>query len=62
VECSFILPDTETVIQAKVRVVWADAIGRAGIRFVVLEPALFEEIHHWTSRKMKEEGWELPPE
>jgi len=62
VECSFILPETETVIQAKVRVVWADAIGRAGIRFVVLEPALFEEIHHWTSRKMKEEGWELPPE
>jgi len=23
---------------------------------------LFEEIHHWTARKMKEEGWELPQE
>jgi PAS domain S-box-containing protein len=61
-ECSFILPETETLIQAKVRVVWADAIGRAGIRFVVLEPLLYEEIHHWTARKMKEEGWELPQE
>ena len=61
-DCSFLLPDTETLIQAKIRVVWADAIGRAGIRFVVLEPALYEEIHHWTARKMKEEGWELPQE
>ena len=59
-DCSFLLPDSETLIQAKVRVVWADASGRAGIRFIVLEPALCQEIHHWTARKMKEEGWELP--
>jgi PAS domain S-box-containing protein len=59
-DASFLLPETENLIQAKVRVVWADASGRAGIRFVVLEPALYEEIHHWTERKMKDEGWELP--
>jgi len=44
----------------RTEVVWADVSGRAGIRFVVLEPALYEEIHHWTERKMKNEGWELP--
>jgi len=59
-DASFLLPESETLIQVKVRVVWADASGRAGIRFVVLEPALYEEIHHWTERKMKDEGWELP--
>lgn len=57
---SFLLPESETLIQAKVRVVWADASGRAGVRFVVLEPALYEEIHRWTERQMKDEGWELP--
>jgi len=57
-DASFLLPGTETLIQAKVRLVWADAAGRAGIRFVVVEPALFEEIQHWTARKMKEEGWD----
>ncbi len=59
-DASFLLPESETLIQVKVRVVWADASGRAGIRFVVLEPALYEEIHHWTARRMKEEGWEVP--
>jgi PAS domain S-box-containing protein len=59
-ECSFLLPETEILIQAKVRVVWADAAGRAGLRFVVLEPAMYQEIHHWTARQMKEEGWDLP--
>ena len=59
-DCGFLLPETEALIQAKVRVVWADAGGRAGIRFVALDPALYEEIYHWTGRKMKEEGWELP--
>jgi len=38
--------------------VWADAGGRAGLRFVVIEPVLFEELQHWTNRKMKDEGWE----
>jgi Bacterial regulatory protein, Fis family/PilZ domain len=59
-DASFLLPESETLIRVKVRVVWADASGRAGIRFVVLEPALYEQIHHWTERKMKDEGWELP--
>src|SRR6202167_3018423 len=60
VDVSFLLPESETVIQAKGRLVWADAGGRAGLRFVVIEPALFEKLQHWTNRKMKDEGWEIP--
>jgi transcriptional regulator with PAS, ATPase and Fis domain len=59
-DTSFLLPDSEVVIHAKGRLVWADAGGRAGLRFVVIEPALFEQLQHWTNRKMKDEGWELP--
>ena len=60
VDVSFLLPESETVIQAKGRLVWADAGGRAGLRFVVIEPSLFEQLQHWTNRKMKDEGWEIP--
>ena len=60
VDVSFLLPESETVIQAKGRLVWADAGGRAGLRFVVVEPALFEQLQHWTNQKMKNEGWEIP--
>ena len=60
VDVSFLLPESETVIQAKGRLVWTEAGGRAGLRFVVIEPALFEQLQHWTNRKMKDEGWEIP--
>jgi PAS domain S-box-containing protein len=60
VDVSFLLPDSEIVIQAKGRLVWTEAGGRAGLRFVVVEPALFEQLQHWTNRKMKDEGWEIP--
>jgi len=60
VDVSFLLPESETVIQAKGRLVWTDAGGRAGLRFVVIEPTLFEQLQHWTNRKMKDEGWEIP--
>lgn len=60
VDVSFLLPDSDTVIQAKGRLVWADAGGRAGLRFVVIEPTRFEKLQHWTNRKMQDEGWETP--
>jgi transcriptional regulator with PAS, ATPase and Fis domain len=60
VDVSFLLPESETVIMAKGRLVWTEAGGRAGLRFVVVEPALFEHLQHWTNRKMKDEGWEIP--
>ncbi len=58
-DARFLLPESTTLVEAKARIVWTDANGRAGARFVVLDPALYEEIHHWTANKMKEEGWEL---
>ena len=61
-DVSFLLPDSEIEIQAKGRLVWAEAGGRAGLRFIVIEPALFEQLQHWTNRKMKDEGWETPSE
>jgi len=60
IDVSFLLPDSETMICAKGRLAWADAGGRAGLRFVVIEPALFQQLQHWTNRKMKDEGWEIP--
>ena len=39
---------------------WVGDEGRVGIRFAVIEPVLFEELQHWTNRKMKEEGWDFP--
>jgi hypothetical protein len=39
---------------------WIGDEGRVGIRFAVIEPALFEQLQYWTNKKMKEEGWEFP--
>jgi transcriptional regulator with GAF, ATPase, and Fis domain len=60
IDVSFLLPESEIEMRAKGRLVWADAGGRAGLRFIVIEPALFEQLQHWTNKKMKDEGWEIP--
>ncbi|PYX51344.1 MAG: hypothetical protein DMG79_03325 [Acidobacteria bacterium] len=59
-DVSFVLPDSEILFQAKARLMWVGDEGRVGIRFAVIEPALFEELQHWSNRKMKEEGWDFP--
>jgi len=59
-DISFVLPGSETMFQAKARLMWVGDEGRVGMRFVVIEPALFEQLQHWSNRKMKEEGWEFP--
>jgi PAS domain S-box-containing protein len=59
-EVSFLLPESGTLMQVKGRLVWADVGGRAGLRFVVVEPCLFEQLQHWTNQQMKDEGWDLP--
>ncbi len=59
-DVSFVLPESEIVFQAKARLMWIGDEGRVGIRFAVIEPALFEQLQHWSNRKMKEEGWEFP--
>jgi hypothetical protein len=59
-DVSFDLPESKTQFQVKARLMWVGDEGRVGIRFIVIEPALFEELQHWTNRKMKDEGWEFP--
>jgi PAS domain S-box-containing protein len=61
-DVAFLLPDSELPMQVKGRLVWADVGGRAGLRFVVVEPALYEKLQHWSNQKMKNEGWEVPVE
>jgi PAS domain S-box-containing protein len=59
-DVSFPLPDSESVFRAKARIVWFGGEGRVGLRFAVIDPALFEQLQHWSNQKMKDEGWELP--
>jgi len=59
-DVSFPLPDSGAIFQAKARIVWFGGEGRVGLRFAVIDPALFEQLQHWTNNKMKDEGWELP--
>jgi len=59
-DASFVLPDSDIPFQAKARLMWIGEGGRVGLRFAVIEPALFEQLQRWTNRKMKEEGWEFP--
>jgi PAS domain S-box-containing protein len=59
-DVSFPLPESENTFRAKARIVWFGGEGRVGLRFAVIDPALFEQLQHWTNNKMKDEGWELP--
>ena len=59
-DVSFLLPDSDVHFEAKARLMWIGDEGRVGIRFAVIEPALFEQLQQWTNRKMKDEGWEFP--
>jgi predicted DNA-binding protein (UPF0251 family) len=59
-DVSFPLPNSETIFRAKARIVWFGSEGRVGLRFAVIDPALFEQLQYWTNNKMKDEGWELP--
>ncbi len=59
-DVSFPLPDSDTIFRAKARIVWFGGEGRVGLRFAVIDPALFEQLQQWTNKKMKDEGWELP--
>ncbi len=59
-DISFPLPESETTFRAKARIMWFGGEGRVGLRFAVIDPALFEQLQHWSNEKMKNEGWELP--
>jgi DNA-binding NtrC family response regulator len=59
-DVSFILPESDILFQAKARLMWIGDEKRVGIRFAVIEPAVFEQLQHWSNKKMREEGWDFP--
>ncbi len=59
-DVSFDLPETDVHFQAKARLMWIGDEGRVGVRFAVIEPMLFEQLQHWSNRRMKAEGWDFP--
>ena len=59
-DIGFTLPDSDTKFEAKARLMWVGDEGRVGVRFAVIEPLLFEQLQHWTNKKMREEGWDFP--
>jgi PAS domain S-box-containing protein len=59
-DVSFVLPEDGTLIEAKGRLVWAESGGRAGIKFIAIEPETLAKLQHWANHRMKAEGWELP--
>ncbi|MGB6473892.1 MAG: sigma 54-interacting transcriptional regulator [Candidatus Sulfotelmatobacter sp.] len=59
-DVSFILPESDIPFQAKARLMWIGDEKRVGIRFAVIEPAVFEQLQHWSNKKMREEGWDFP--
>jgi PAS domain S-box-containing protein len=60
IDVSFVLPESEILFTAKARLMWVGDEGRVGVRFAVIEPALFEHLQHWSNKRIKEEGWEFP--
>jgi two-component system, NtrC family, response regulator AtoC len=59
-DVSFILPESDIQFEAKARLMWIGDEKRVGIRFAVIEPAIFEQLQHWSNKKMREEGWDFP--
>jgi PAS domain S-box-containing protein len=59
-DVSFILPESDIHFEAKARLMWIGDEKRVGIRFAVIEPAIFEQLQHWSNQKMREEGWDFP--
>ena len=54
----FSIPDTDMNIESKGQLVWAEAQGRAGVRFLDLAPGLQLRLTAWLAQKQKEEGWQ----
>jgi DNA-binding protein Fis len=58
-DVSFILPEENVPIRVKARLAWRESGGRAGIKFIVIEPEIMAKLQYWANHKMQEEGWEL---
>jgi DNA-binding NtrC family response regulator len=56
-EVSFNLPDMDRPVEAKGRMTWADAQGRAGVKFVSMATETQQRLDNWLTAKREQEGW-----
>jgi DNA-binding NtrC family response regulator len=57
VSVSFVIPELEKAFSAQAQIVWADATGKAGLRFTAMEEADATRLNSWLQTKRTEEGW-----
>ena len=50
---AFTLPGTHTSMEPKAQVAWADAFGRAGLRFVDVPQSSREQLDRWLTEELK---------
>ena len=55
------LPGNGPRIEAVGQLVWADAHGKAGVRFAEIAPEVLHELKSWLLQKQREEGWAAEP-
>jgi transcriptional regulator with PAS, ATPase and Fis domain len=55
----FTLPGEVHPIESRGQIVWADAEGKAGIRFADITPELRDRLKRWLTDKQREEGWSV---
>jgi DNA-binding NtrC family response regulator len=56
-DVSLFIHESQPPVTAKGRITWADAQGRAGIRFLSLEAASKHHLERWLAEKLQQEGW-----
>ena len=55
------ITEGQPAIVGKGKITWADAQGRAGVRFVSLEPSSQIRLEQWLAAKLDAEGWSKVP-
>jgi two-component system, NtrC family, response regulator AtoC len=55
----FTLPETSETFELQAQVMWADAQGKAGVRFVNTPDDQQESLRSWLEQQQTEEGWTI---
>lgn len=54
VRVSFLLPDTNIVMEAEGMIAWSEGHGRAGIRFLNVQPLVRRHFEHWLHQQFEQ--------
>jgi len=60
IEISFTLPETNSTIEAKAKVLWTGQDGLVGLSIVQIHPAFDRELQQWVLERARVEGWLAP--